>query len=132
MTSNLFFEKPILNSPYVYPAQHWELDGMASRCSRSWRTADARKFITPIPQPRKRKGLSKQEALVFDEGKGLADDAFKKETMLTHWVPGVNRLGTHGRWAFAEFTDVWQMQDDFAAKVQQSFDAMLRQVGAAG
>lgn len=60
------------------------------------------------------------------------DAKIKKETMLTHWVPGVNRLGTHGRWAFAEFTDVWQMQDDFAEKVQQSFDAMLQQVGAAG
>ena len=21
-----FFEKPILNSPYVYPDRHWELD----------------------------------------------------------------------------------------------------------
>ena len=21
-----FFERPILNSPYAYPAQHWELD----------------------------------------------------------------------------------------------------------
>lgn len=21
-----FFEKPILNSPYAYPARHWELD----------------------------------------------------------------------------------------------------------
>ena len=47
--------------------------------------------------------------------------------MLTHWVPGVNRLGTHGRWAFAEFTDVWQMQDDFARKVQEAFDAMIEQ-----
>ena len=24
--SNLFFEKPILNSPYHYPGKHWELD----------------------------------------------------------------------------------------------------------
>ena len=32
----------------------------------------------------------------------------------TYWVPGVNHLKTHGRWAFAEFTDVWQMQVDFA------------------
>lgn len=55
------------------------------------------------------------------------DAKIKKETMLTHWVPGVNRLGTHGRWAFAEFTDVWQMQDDFAEKVQQAFDAMIEQ-----
>ena len=23
---NRFFEKPILNSPYEYPSQHWELD----------------------------------------------------------------------------------------------------------
>lgn len=23
---NRFFEKPILNSPYKYPEQHWELD----------------------------------------------------------------------------------------------------------
>ena len=25
-TENLFFEKPILNSPYEYPERHWELD----------------------------------------------------------------------------------------------------------
>lgn len=24
--SSDFFEKPILNSPYAYPARHWELD----------------------------------------------------------------------------------------------------------
>jgi hypothetical protein len=23
---NQFFEKPILNAPYEYPARHWELD----------------------------------------------------------------------------------------------------------
>ena len=30
----------------------------------------------------------------------------KKATMDTYWVPGVNRHGDYGRWAFAEFTDV--------------------------
>jgi len=34
----------------------------------------------------------------------------KKATMDTYWVPGVNNLGTHGRWAFAEFTDVFEIQ----------------------
>jgi len=24
--SDLFFEKPVLNSPYDYPQHHWELD----------------------------------------------------------------------------------------------------------
>jgi len=49
--------------------------------------------------------------------------------MLTHWIPGVDRLGTHGRWAFVEFTDVWQIEDDFAEKVQAEFDMMLVGVG---
>ncbi|MFC3147246.1 BPTD_3080 family restriction endonuclease [Piscinibacterium candidicorallinum] len=49
----------------------------------------------------------------------------KKSTMETYWVPGVNNLGSHGRWAFAEFGDVWQMQSDFAAKVQAQFDTMI-------
>lgn len=49
----------------------------------------------------------------------------KKLTMDTYWVPGVNNLGTHGRWAFAELTDVWQMQDDFAKSVEQAFERML-------
>ena len=42
-----------------------------------------------------------------------------------YWVPGVNRSGQHGRWAFAEFTDVYAMQHDFAAKVEQAFNQMI-------
>ena len=41
----------------------------------------------------------------------------KKATMETYWVPGVNRLGAFGRWAFAEFTDVYTILDDFRAAV---------------
>ena len=41
----------------------------------------------------------------------------KKSTMDTYWVPGVNNLGSYGRWAFAEFTDVWAMQDEFEAEM---------------
>jgi len=40
-------------------------------------------------------------------------------------VPGVNNLGTYGRWAFAEFTDVFQMQTDFAMKVESGFNKMV-------
>ena len=49
----------------------------------------------------------------------------KKSTMDTYWIPGVNHLGSHGRWAFAEFTDVWQMQSDFAKKIEAEFDRMI-------
>ena len=41
----------------------------------------------------------------------------KKATMDTYWVRGVNNLKTYGRWAFAEFTEVYEIETDFAAKV---------------
>ena len=49
----------------------------------------------------------------------------KKSTMDTYWVPGVNHLGTFGRWAFAEFTDVYQIEADFKAKVASEFNEMI-------
>ncbi len=52
----------------------------------------------------------------------------KKKTMETYWVPGVNSLKRYGRWEFAEFTDVYAMQADFAAKVAAEFDKMVSRV----
>jgi type III restriction enzyme len=49
----------------------------------------------------------------------------KKSTMDTYWVPGVNNDGRYGRWAFAEFTDVYQIEADFAAKVESEFQKMI-------
>jgi type III restriction enzyme len=45
--------------------------------------------------------------------------------METYWIPGVNNLRTYGRWAFAEFTEVYQIETDFAAKVESEFDSMI-------
>jgi len=49
----------------------------------------------------------------------------KKATMETYWLPGVNNLGQYGRWAFAEFTEVYQIEADFAARVEREFDNMI-------
>ena len=49
----------------------------------------------------------------------------KKSTMETYWVPGVNHLGTYGRWAFAEFTDVYTIEADFKAKVESKFNRII-------
>jgi type III restriction enzyme len=49
----------------------------------------------------------------------------KKSTMDTYWIPGVNNLGKFGRWAFAEFTDVYNMQIDFEKKVESEFNKMI-------
>ena len=55
----------------------------------------------------------------------------KKATMDTYWVPAVNNMGTLGRWAFAELTEIYQIESDFEAKVASAFDEMIVRVGAA-
>ena len=45
------------------------------------------------------------------------DAQLKAETMRTLWVPGVNNLGRFGRWAFAEFTHVFEIERLFGELV---------------
>lgn len=92
---NLFFEKPILNSPYDYPASHWELD-------------ETLNLIIEI------KGYRGEDAKE------------KKSTMDTYWVPGVNNLGMYGKWAFAEFTEVYEIEPDFEVKINSEFDKIIK------
>jgi type III restriction enzyme len=56
------------------------------------------------------------------------DAPIKKETMDVYWIPGVNNLKAYGRWAFAEFTDVYTLADDFADKVEGRFEEMMKEV----
>ena len=37
----------------------------------------------------------------------------KKNTMEAYWLPGVNSLGDYGRWAFAEFTEFYNIEREF-------------------
>ena len=66
--------------------------------------------------------------IVEIKGYRREDAKEKKATMETYWVPGVNNLGTYGRWAFAEFTDVYQMQADFETKVEGEFNKMIERM----
>ena len=54
----------------------------------------------------------------------------KKSTMDTYWVPGVNHLGAYGRWAFAEFTEVYQIEADFESRVESEFNNMIETTAA--
>src|SRR5260370_7082817 len=71
---NRFFEQPVLNSPYDYPARYWELDEHGQPTQRIVEKRRLAEFITPIPKPRKRKGAAEQQQIVFDEGKGLSTE----------------------------------------------------------
>ena len=48
--------------------------------------------------------------------------------MRTYWVPGVNNLKSYGRWAFAEFGDVFEMESNLEQVIEKQFDEMLNSV----
>ena len=52
------------------------------------------------------------------------DAKVKKMTMETYWIPGVNRLGSFGRWAFAEFTDVYALGDNLETEITASLNEL--------
>ncbi len=54
----------------------------------------------------------------------------KKLTMDNYWIPGVNNLKQYGRWAFAEFTDVYEIQADFKDTVDERFESMIENITA--
>ena len=59
-----FFKQPILNSPYEYPARHWELDEEGQPTHQILERRRSAQFITPIPKPKKRKGSAQQLEMV--------------------------------------------------------------------
>jgi type III restriction enzyme len=69
-----FFERPILNSPYEYPRQHWELDSSGQPTGMLLDRRRRAEFITPIPKPKKQKAKEKQADFVFNEGKDLSTE----------------------------------------------------------
>ena len=78
--SNLFFERPILNSPYDLPAKHWELDASGQPTQKLIESRRSAQFITAIPKPKKRKRSDTQEEIVFDEGKGISTKSQQYDT----------------------------------------------------
>lgn len=67
-----FFERPILNSPYAYPARHWELDADRQPTNH---IVDLRRrcdLITPVPMPQRRRRVPEQAELGLGVGGGLS------------------------------------------------------------
>jgi type III restriction enzyme len=89
--SNPFFERPILNSPYQYPREHWELDPAGQPTQKVIPARRKAEFITPIPVPRKQKGKSQQQSLGLDHGTGL--DSAKQSYEATATVINELRFG---------------------------------------
>jgi type III restriction enzyme len=59
------------------------------------------------------------------KGQRDARDQDKARTIREYWIPGVNRLESHGRWAFAELTDVHTLQLGLESKIAEHAVRML-------
>lgn len=122
---NQFFERPILNSPYEYPARHWELDEQGQPTQRIIDRRRRAEFITPIAKPKKRKGGAAQQSIVFDKGPGLSTAAQQYDSIpiineLRGEPPGHARaLGVRG--VDGDLPD----RENFEAKVATEFDQMI-------
>jgi type III restriction enzyme len=68
--------------------------------------------------------------VVETKGYRREDAKDKKLTMETYWVPGVNNLRTHGRWAFQELADVYEIESEFEKRVAESVDRMIAAAAA--
>src|SRR5271157_5542534 len=109
---NLFFERPILNSPYDRPLQHWELDALGQPTQRIIPTRRTAEFITPIPAPRRRR--ADQHQLVFDEGHGLSTEKQQYDP-----TPIINELRVHvDRWRNWPNPNEWQVTPETARLLQ--------------
>ncbi|HLA80379.1 MAG TPA: DEAD/DEAH box helicase family protein, partial [Thermoleophilia bacterium] len=113
-TSNPFFDHPILNSPYVRPARHWELDGQGQPTQKILETRRRAEFITPIPKPKKRKKVAAQEAFVFNEGKGLSTK--EQQYDLTSIINEVR--GHVDAWRSLPHPNQWQVTPETARLLQ--------------
>ena len=73
-----FLEQPILNSPYVRPERHWELDGDGQPTHRILDRRRPASLISAIPTAKVRRDRQgrrvEQAGLVLDEGEGLSTE----------------------------------------------------------
>ena len=110
--SDRFFEHPILNSPYEYPARHWELDESGQPTTNIVESRRAAEFITPIPRPKGRR--AEQAEVVFDEGRGLST-----EEQMYDPKPMINELRRHiDRWREIPNPDLWGVTPETARLLQ--------------
>ncbi|MCK5508400.1 MAG: hypothetical protein KAI50_07745 [Desulfobacterales bacterium] len=113
---NQFFEQPILNSPYEYPARHWELDDQGQPTQRIIEKRRSAKFITPIPKPRKRKNKDapQQQEFIFDKGKGISTEEQQYDP-----TPIINALRRDvDKWRTLKNPNDWKVTPETARLIQ--------------
>ena len=113
--TDLFFEQPVLNSPYERPSRHWELDETGQPTQQIVEHRRPAEFVSPIPQPKKRRGSAQQANLVFDEAAQKLEAAGQQYD-LTAIINGVRQQVD--RWRDLPNPSQWQVTPETARLLQ--------------
>lgn len=101
--SEEFFSHPILNSPYAFPARHWELDADGQPTNRIIDSRRRSDLITPVPKPKKWRQNQKQGSLILG-----ADDDLSTEQQEYNPTPIINEVrGFVETWRSLPNPDQW-------------------------
>jgi hypothetical protein len=107
-TTQVFISAPL--------KRHWAQTTQIRTSSKTLCKSDViHSFVSPNPL-----------ILVLEIKDYRGEDAkANKEAVQVRWLPGVNALGSHGTWAFAEFTEVYAMQEDFGRETETAFNGLI-------
>jgi hypothetical protein len=95
----------------------WQVTPTTARLLQHWRHhgyQGIRPFFCQVEAVETAIWLADPLNLIVEIKGYRGEDAIEKaNTMRAYWVPGVNNLGSFGRWAFAEFTEVFEIEAEF-------------------
>ncbi|MBB4267903.1 hypothetical protein GGD89_003555, partial [Roseospira visakhapatnamensis] len=109
-----FFEQPIINSPYAYPAQHWELDESGQPTNTILPQRRRSELITPVPKPKKQKKKPGQKEMVFGDADGLSS-----EDQEYNPTPIINQIRSYvDEWRHLKNPNDWNVTPETARLLQ--------------
>ena len=83
-----FFESPIINSPYLRPSCHWELDKTGQPTQKILPFRRRAEFFSPIPKARRQKKASRQQDLGLIDAAGLSNANQKYDSTIVNDLRG--------------------------------------------
>lgn len=104
-----FFDRPILNSPYAYPARHWHLDEDGQPTNEIIEMRRRSELVTPVPKPRKRRRKQGQQEMAFADDQGLSSEEQEYNPTpiineIRGYVDGWRRLPNPSDWQVSDGT----------------------------
>jgi type III restriction enzyme len=111
-----FFERPILNSPYAYPARHWELDEDGQPTNRVIETRRRSELITPVPKPQRRRRTSAQREPGLDFGRDEGLSTAEQQYDITRLINEIR--GYVDNWRRLPNPNQWQVTPETARLLQ--------------